>query len=287
MDGKELEYFLKDYEPQDLGDLSQLLPDNEDDIEEIFNQARQNENVLTNSDHKRINALKDYLKFETIDLNNQKGGEINIDDFIIIRNINKRFLHKFQYEGFLYEIGFKNLPENLQILNEITYKCFNKILEIAFSNAKKNDRVRIIIEHPSIPDQPISLPYMRFEDLNTQLIMTAIALVAQSHKELKLDHFMRVSTCRVNMPVGGTRNIMQYIGQKRGIVKITNTDNNCLFRAVIVAVSYLKFKMEQDTSKKHDLMAKYKSVKRYTGIQNPKVNRLKQPINIDYDCPWA
>ena len=68
MDGKELEYFLKDYEPQDLGDLSQLLPDNEDDIEEIFNQARQNENVLTNSDHKRINALKDYLKFETIDL---------------------------------------------------------------------------------------------------------------------------------------------------------------------------------------------------------------------------
>jgi hypothetical protein len=32
MDGKELEYFLKYYEPQDLGDLSQLLPDNEDDI---------------------------------------------------------------------------------------------------------------------------------------------------------------------------------------------------------------------------------------------------------------
>ncbi len=67
--------------------------------------------------------------------------------------------------------------------------------------------MRIIIEHPSIPDQPISLPYMRFEDLNTQLIMTAIALVAQSQKELKLDHFMRVSTCRVYMPV----NILKYL----------------------------------------------------------------------------
>ena len=82
---------------------------------------------------------------------------------------------------------------------------------------------------------------MRFEYLNTQLTMTAIALVAQSQKELKLDHFMRVSTCRVNMPVGGTRNILQYISQKKGVVKISNTDNNCLFRAVIVAVSYLKF----------------------------------------------
>jgi hypothetical protein len=71
------------------------------------------------------------------------------------------------------------------------------------------------------------------------------------------------------------------------LVKITNTDNNCLFRAVIVAVSYLKFKMEEDASKKHDLMAKYKSVKRYTGIQNPKVNRLKQAINIDYDGPYG
>jgi hypothetical protein len=196
-------------------------------------------------------------------------------------------LHKFQYEGFLYEIGFKNLPENLQILNEITFKCFNKILEIAFSNAKKNDRVRIIIEHPSIPDQPISLPYMRFEDLNTQLIMTAIALVAQSQKELKLDHFMRVSTCRVNMPVGGTRNILQYISQKKGVVKISNTDNNCLFRAVIVAVSYLKFKTEQDVTKKQELMVKYKSVRRYTGVQNPKVNRLKQAINIDFDGPYG
>jgi hypothetical protein len=147
--------------------------------------------------------------------------------------------------------------------------------------------VRIIKEHPSILDQPISLPYMRFEDLYTQLIMTAIALVAQSQKELKLDHFKRVSTCRVNMPVSVTRNILQYISQKKGVVKISNTDNNCLFRAVIVAVSYLKFKTEQDATKKQELIAKYQSVRRYTGVQNPKEIRLKQAINIDIDGPYG
>ena len=139
---------------QYLRDLS------EQEIGEIFRQAKRNENVLGNSDYKRINAIKDYLKFETFELNNQKGGEINIDEFIIFRNVNRRYLHKFQYEGLMYEMGFKNLPANLNILNEITYKCFNKILEIALNGAKKSNRVRVIIEHPSIPDQPISLPYM-------------------------------------------------------------------------------------------------------------------------------
>ena len=76
--------------------------------------------------------------------------------------------------------------------------------------------------------------------------MTAIALVAQSHKELKLDHFMKISTCRVKMPVGGSKTIQQYIALMKGVIKINNTDNNCLFRAVIVGVSYLKYDNVQD-----------------------------------------
>ena len=266
---------------QYLRDLS------EQEIGEIFRQAKRNENVLGNSDYKRINAIKDYLKFETFELNNQKGGEINIDEFIIFRNVNRRYLHRFQYEGLMYEIGFKNLHANLNILNEITYKCFNKILEIAFNGAKKSDRVRVIIEHPSIPDQPISLPYMPLEDLNTELIMTAIALVAQSHKELKLDHFMKISTCRVKMPVGGSKTIQQYIAPMKGVVKINNTDNNCLFRAVIVGVSYLKYDNEQDKVIKKNLKDKYDSVRRYSGIQRPKIIRLKNEINIDFDGPYG
>ena len=39
MNEKELEYYLNDYEPRDLGDVSQLLGDNEDEMEEIFKQA--------------------------------------------------------------------------------------------------------------------------------------------------------------------------------------------------------------------------------------------------------
>ena len=38
---------------------------------------------------------------------------------------------------------------------------------------------------------------MRRDELKAQLILTAIALVAQSNKELKLDEFMRVTTYEV------------------------------------------------------------------------------------------
>ena len=93
MEDKELEYFLRDYEPQDIGDLSNMLPNDDDELIEVFRQAKENEKVLNINDYKRINALKDYLKFETMELNNQKGGEINIEDFITLRTINKRYLH--------------------------------------------------------------------------------------------------------------------------------------------------------------------------------------------------
>ena len=36
---KELEYNLNDYETRDLGDVSQILLDNEDGMEEILKQA--------------------------------------------------------------------------------------------------------------------------------------------------------------------------------------------------------------------------------------------------------
>ncbi len=39
MNEKELEYYLIDYETRDLGDVSQILLDNEDGMEEILEQA--------------------------------------------------------------------------------------------------------------------------------------------------------------------------------------------------------------------------------------------------------
>ena len=93
-----------------------------------------------------------------------------------MKNANRRYFHKFRYEGHYFEVGFQNLPTNITILNQITYSCFEKILNLSFNASKPNDQVRIVIEHPSIAEQPISLPYMRRDELNAQLILTAISL---------------------------------------------------------------------------------------------------------------
>jgi hypothetical protein len=39
MEDKELEYFLRDYEPQDIGDLSNMLPNDDYELIEVFRQA--------------------------------------------------------------------------------------------------------------------------------------------------------------------------------------------------------------------------------------------------------
>ena len=45
---------------------------------------------------RRINALsKDFLKFDTIE-RVQHGGSIDIDKYLVFKNINRRYLHKFR-----------------------------------------------------------------------------------------------------------------------------------------------------------------------------------------------
>ena len=251
-----------------------------DELENIFFNADNMQYINSISDVKRINALKDFLKFDTIE-RVQHGGSVDIDKYLIFKTINKRYLHKFRYEGHYFEIGFKDLPTNITILNEITYACFDKILQLSFSSSKPNDQVRIVIEHPSIPDQPISLPYMRRDELNAQLILTAIALVAQSNKELKLDEFMRITTSRVEMPVGG-KNISDYIADLRSVIQISNHDNQCLLRAVVVAIAYVNYKSASNPEKSKELNFKYKQLRRLGNnhIQTNEANKLRDQLGI-------
>ena len=94
--------------------------DNElDDLDDIFFNADNMEYITSLSDVKRINALKDFLKFDTLE-RVQQGGSIDIDKYLILKNANRRYFHKFRYEGHYFEVGFQNLPTNITILNQIT-----------------------------------------------------------------------------------------------------------------------------------------------------------------------
>ena len=275
--------FLTDYSCTEITDCDDLIEnDNLNYIDDIKYNVENMNFVHSSSDAKRTKALKDYLEFEA--QSQQKGGAeptLNIDNYLVFKHIQKRLIHKFRYEGFLIEIGFKNLPANIKVLDEITYQCFEKILAVCFKDSKTNDKVRIVIEHPGIPNQPISMPYMRHDEMNVQLILTAIALVAQSHKDLKLDEFMRITTSRIEMPVGG-KNIEDYISDLRSCIKINNSDNLCLLRAVVVACAAYEWKHEIDKDRKKKLEIIYVQLRRpgNNNIQTAAANQLQMQLNL-------
>ena len=250
------------------------------EFNEFLNDLRQNNlnRPLNERDNSRIRTLQDVLMY-TNDRRRDDTQFIDVSNYINILTSNERYISKFCYYGYHYEIGFKNLPQDLQILNDITYACIDFALKKSFNKAKKNDMVRIVIEHPSIATQPISLPYMLRDELTTEMILTAIALVAQSKKELKFDEFMKISTGRIDFPSGtGSNDLIKYIARRRSIIKIKNVDSFCLLRAIVVGIAFCEHKSDPMDKEKH---AYYKKIYRHgSNEQTRRTNELRLALNI-------
>jgi hypothetical protein len=104
-------------------------------------------------------------------------------------------------------------------------------------NSEKNDRIRLVIEHPTL-ETPISFPYMLPAELTTQLVLTTIAQISQSKKSVKFDENMTILTSIVNFPVGsGSNSLTKYVNRKLSIIKIINDDKLCALRAILVGAA--------------------------------------------------
>ena len=60
----------------------------------------------------------------------------------------------------------------------------------------------------------------------------------------------------------GGKKISEYIADMRSVILITNNDNQCLLRAVVVAVAYINFKAASNPDKSKELNCKYKQLRR-------------------------
>ena len=83
------------------------------------------------------------------------------------------------------------------------------------------------------------------------------------------------------MPVGG-KNISDYIADLRSVIQISNHDNQCLLRAVVVAIAYVNYKSASNPEKSKELNFKYKQLRRLGNnhIQTNEANKLRDQLGI-------
>jgi hypothetical protein len=92
---------------------------------------------------------------------------------------------RFNETNSCFEINFRNLPNNLNTLQDILYTSIRELIKIAFEDQIVNRRVRLAIYHDDL-ETPIGFPYMRRQDMTTEMILAKFLLVAKSNRNSEL-----------------------------------------------------------------------------------------------------
>ena len=134
---------------------------------------------------------------------------------------------------------------------------FDELVRVITENVPDADYLGVVITHSSL-DFPINCGVRERARFSSRALLEEIARVVQSFRAFRLADPFTVSVKQVGVESGGndgvgweaypTRDIA--IDRKRTVIKIRNTDNLCLARAVAVGIVYCEFK--QGAASKED-----------------------------------
>lgn len=105
-----------------------------------------------------------------------------------------------------------------------------------------SDLVRMSIDNQEL-DFPISLPFMRRSALTVDRILSEIERVLESYEQFVLDESLGIELIHVHLPGGDVSKRKPYVDlekllkDKTSVIRIQNTDEMCLARALVVAVA--------------------------------------------------
>ena len=173
-----------------------------------------------------------------------------------MRNISVK---KFGLTGVEYEIQFNDtdMVGADQVVEEL-HRSFQSIIDRITDGMPGNDMVRIILITDQL-DYPVSLPFMRNDELTVEKLLAQVQRVLQSHETFTLNDTVFIHFQHVSMPKpGGGRlrkghcfNIQERLRRKRTLICIKNKDNMCAARAIVVAKAKIDQHPEWNTIRDH------------------------------------
>ena len=161
-----------------------------------------------------------------------------------IESRKKYYSKKFGMTATDHRVRFNNVLADFDLLEsyESTLKIFHHLLEEVTEGMAPNDKVRFILRSEQL-ETPISLPFLTVEELTTERVFSQIERVIQSNQEFRLNDTVTIDINHVKSPQGSgkskrtTLNIRDHLKEKRSIIRINNTDDFCLARALAVSIA--------------------------------------------------
>ena len=182
---------------------------------------------------------------EMIDDKPQTGGGVDEmsdnetsdeSNFFTVDSVKEVNVKKFKTTGMDYHIRFTNTFADLELseFHNQLYEIFQRMLNEVIDGVAAHDQVRFVL-HSS------QLDILSRERLTTERVLAEFERVIQSNHEFHLNDSVDVNIIHVEMPHGGKGskrseiNLEKHLIQKRSIVRIQNSDDLCLARALVVA----------------------------------------------------
>ena len=165
-------------------------------------------------------------------------------DFYEITNVKKYTAKRFRATATDTEIRFNNVINDMDIIENSnrTYRIFERLLRDVTKGMNEKDYVHFVLRSTQL-ETPISIPFLPLVQLTPERVFSAVERVVQSNRDFRLNDTVNVDLIHVEAPQGSGRskrnivNIKEYLHKKKSIITITNEDNLCLARALVVAIA--------------------------------------------------
>ena len=213
----------------------------------------------------------------------RKSGEVDEgnststagENLYVIENVKNVHSKKFNMSASRYTTRFNNAVSDLNLIesHERTQEIFQHLLHDVTVGMNEKDQARFVLRSNQL-DTPISLPFMPLWQLTPERVYSQVERVIQSNQDFRLNDTVMVDMIHVVDPQGSGRkravfNIDEFLHKKKLIITITNNDDLCLARALVVAIA----KIEKDP--------RYKSLLNSRGrAQEKKARELHALANV-------
>ena len=171
------------------------------------------------------------------------------DYYWINPNVRDHHSQKFNMTAKNYSVRFNNQLDDVDLLESQnrTYDIFDHLIKDVTEGMNSTDQVRFVLSSNQL-QTPIALPFCSLEQLTTEKVLAQVEKVVQSNEEFRLNDTVNIDIIRVEMPQGSGRskvkrqtlNIRDYLKKKGSVITITNKDNLCLARALVVSIARIE-----------------------------------------------
>ena len=224
---------------------------------------------------------------------NQIGRGGGVPSFEIVRppednffnleiNQSKSFKQSHAAREITYRAKLKNPSDDVPLNNLLPHlhALFDTILQETKRDYGDAGVMRIYISHPKL-EKSIIIPPTYLDYLDSQKILDYIDTVLYSAGEIPADDELIVNAAVVEYVTGSGRksiiNLDTDLLSKRSIVKIRNTDNSCLPRAIVVGYRH----MQASLSKDQESLKVYNRIRdSRCSLQRIEATRLRQDLGI-------